>query len=59
MEVNPKPKILNHRGTESTETGERKSSGGSPIGNLIGMLFFISSQESSVILSSVSSVPRW
>jgi hypothetical protein len=39
--ANPKPKILNHRGTEGTETGQRKSSAGSPIGHLIGMLFFI------------------
>jgi len=57
--VSLKAKILNHRGTEGREAGQRKSAGVFPIGNLIRMLFFIASQESSVVLSSVSSVPRW
>ena len=52
----PRQKIPNHRGTEA---GQRESPGASPMGNLIGMLFFISMQECSVILSSVFSVPLW
>jgi len=46
-------KILNHRGTEDTEAGQRESPGASPIGNLIEMLFFIPMQECSVMLPSV------
>jgi len=57
--VCPKQKILNHRGTEDAEAGQRVSPEASSIGNLIGMLFFISMQECSVILFSVFSVSLW
>jgi len=41
LPLNPEQKILNHRGIEDTEADRRESPKASPTGNLIGMLFFI------------------